>query len=131
MKLSKFREKADKYTSKTSEITRQLSLAGVAIIWLFYHQNLQSPALDKFLLIPLIFLVLALLFDLLQYFVGGKTWMDFYRKKEKELRSLENDPEILAPSRLNKPIYFFYYGKIVLMVFSYFFIIGYLLDILL
>ncbi|MBD0367969.1 MAG: hypothetical protein ICV53_17925 [Flavisolibacter sp.] len=112
MKLSEYRKASNEYTAKTSEITRQLSLAGIAIIWLFKNAddkqslaNTTEPLLNRYLIIPLIFLSAALLADLLQYVIGGETWINFFKKKEKELADPHDNPEIEAPKRLSRPIY--------------------------
>lgn len=83
MKLSEYRKKSNEYTAKASEICRQLSLAGIAIIWLFGDLK-KTPILEPFLLFPLLALALSLLFDLLQYFIAGWIWIIFFRKEEKE-----------------------------------------------
>ncbi|SRR6266542_5611287 len=122
MKLSEYRKRSNEYTSKASEIIRQLCLAGIAIIWLFKNSDNNEAILDPFLIWPLITLSLALFVDLLQYIIGGQTWINFFRKKEKEFQGTnEDDPEIKAPENLRLPIYFCYYTKIVLIFFSYLF----------
>lgn len=128
MKLSEYRKRSNEYTAKASEITRQLTLAGIAIIWLFRNSDNQNHLLDPFLILPLLFLSIALLLDLLQYVVGGYTWISFFKEEEKKISNSISDPEIKAPDNKNKPIYFFYYAKIVCMLFSYAFIIGFLIS---
>src|ERR1043165_3513851 len=117
MKLSEFRKKSNEYTAKASEIVRQLSLAGIAIVWLFHNTVLANnqPLLDKYLIIPLILLCSALLSDLLQYIIGGEIWIAFFRKKERQFKKANTDPEIGASPDLSKPIYLFYYLKMILM----------------
>lgn len=128
MKLSEYRKIANEYTAKASEITRQLSLAGIGIIWLFKNSDTSPHLLDSFLVLPLIFLTIALLTDLLQYVIAGYTWISFFRKEEKKVLSTDTDPDVKAPSIKNKPIYFLFYCKIALMIFSYAFIIVYLIG---
>lgn len=133
MKLSKYREKSNEYTAKASEIVRQLSLAGVAIIWLFKSSSQESdnsgqPLIDRYLIIPLISLSIALLVDLVQYIIGGQIWINFFRGKEKEYENNIDDPDIKAPDNLRIPIYICYYLKILLLVFSYIFLIIFLAN---
>jgi hypothetical protein len=59
---------------------------------------------------------------------GGVTWISFYRREEEKATDDLPDPEIKAPKNKRIPIYFFYYTKIVLMLFSYFFIIIFLIG---
>jgi hypothetical protein len=135
MKLSEYNKRADEYTSKASEITRQLILGGLAIIWLFKTTINGSEVLDRKLIFPLIGLSLALLSDLLQYVVGGKIWKGFFRNEESKVKAVrrsdpnqDSDPEISASKRLSRPIYFFYWSKIVLMLISYALILIYLIN---
>jgi hypothetical protein len=135
MKLSDYKKISETYTGKASNIIRQLILGGVAIIWLFKVSNNEEKSLDKFLIFPLLTLTLALVADLLQYVIGGKTWNKFFIEEEK--KAIKNykedpnsfvDPDIKAPRELNKPIYFFYWAKISLMIASYIFIVIYLIG---
>ena len=122
MKLSEFRNISNNNTAKASEITRQLSLAGIAIVWLFKNPEKDSHLIDYILIYPLIFLSLALIFDLIQYVIGGYIWMTFFRQEEKKLTIDELDPEIKAPENKRNIIYLFYYAKIISMLIAYTFI---------
>lgn len=127
MKLSEYRKKSQEYTAKASEINRQLSLAGVAIIWLFKNSEEDGALFTPFLIWPLFFLTLSLLFDLIQYILGGIIWIRFFKQEEAKADN-NTDPEIKAPNYMNKPIYFFYYSKILVMLFAYLFIISYVIS---
>lgn len=126
MKLSEYLKTANEYTAKASEITRQLSLAGIGIIWLFKSSG-PGPILDSFLILPLIFLSCALLLDLMHYVVGGWTWITYFQEQEKIITD-ELDPNIPAPKSKSRPLYILYYSKIIFMLFAYFFIVGFLID---
>jgi len=133
MKLSEFNKRADEYTAKASEITRQLILGGLAIIWLFKVSIDGTETLDRFLIVPLICLSIALVADLLQYVLGGKIWKAFFLQEEAKANhnsdsTKELDPDIKAPKKLSKPIYFFYWTKILLMLLSYLLLIVYLIN---
>lgn len=135
MELIKYKEIAKEYTGKTSEITRQLCFAGIAIIWLFKNVddkqvliNSPQPILNFWLILPLISLSIALFLDLFQYFIGGEIWIRFYRMKEKASNNSTNNLDIKDDKNRNLPIYICYYSKIFLMVVAYFFIIGFLVS---
>ncbi len=135
MKIGDFNKKGDDYTSKASDIIRQLILGGIAVIWLFKSTVNNTTSLESYLIWPLIGLCLALLFDLLQYVSGGFIWKRFYRKEEnKAKKQIENnksisDIEIVgAPRRLNLPIYFFYWAKIIVSIVSYILLIIFLIN---
>jgi amino acid transporter len=128
MKLSEFRKVSNDYTSKASEITRQLSLAGIAIIWLFKNPDRDENLLHPNLKCSLLLLSFALFFDLVQYIAGGITWIVFFRKQEKKYIDDTSDPEIKAPTTMSIPIYIFYALKIILMLISYILIFLYLMK---
>ncbi len=135
MKLSDYKKSSETYTSKASDITRQLILGGIAIIWIFKFTDNGKQTLDRFLILPLITLSIGLIADLFQYVIGGRIWNSFFVKEEKKAKSnqrtdptLSIDPDIKAPRILNRPIYFFYWAKIGLMLISYILIISYLIG---
>ena len=64
-----------------SASARQLAFAGIAVVWILATavNVVEQPALRA----PLIIFVLALTFDLFQYYVGAALWATFARRKEK------------------------------------------------
>src|SRR5262249_179467 len=57
--------------------------AGIAIIWIFKKDAPGTGlTVPRELLLPGVFIVLALGFDLLQYSIGTVTWFFYYRIKE-------------------------------------------------
>lgn len=126
MKLRDYKERKDVVTAKASEISRQLTLAGIAIIWIFKKTDGNKEILDKFLLWPLIFLSLSIIADLLQYFIAGEIWRKFYRVKEHRLNEeiknnpqANRDPEITHDKEIIKPIEVFYWVKLSLLIVAY------------
>jgi predicted SPOUT superfamily RNA methylase MTH1 len=135
MKLSEYKKVKNEYTSKVSEISRQLSLGGIAIIWIFHKSDGSGGSIDRFLILPLISLSLGIVLDLLQYVVGGEIWKQYYKKQEKKLLQefktndkVDIDPERKAPARLKTPIEVLYWSKVILLVFSYIMIIIFLIE---
>lgn len=128
MKLSEYNKAGNEYTARASDIVRQLAFAGIAVVWIFTTIGPDGYVLDSKLILPLLLLVLTLLFDLLQYVIGGDTWKRFFRRMERKARERgDHDPLVKAPSRYSAPIYFFYWGKITLILLSYLLIILYLI----
>jgi hypothetical protein len=82
MKVQDYRETFYWYTGKASDITRQLSFAAIAIIWIFKKDGGTALTVPRELLMPGLLIVLALSFDLLQYCLGTVIWFLFYRIKE-------------------------------------------------
>src|ERR1700730_13680664 len=100
MKLADARGAYESLSGKASDIVRQISLAGVGLIWVFKSSTGSfSLSLDPSLLKAAFFIFLALLFDFLQYMVGTVVWYLYYRHKEK--RGTQENVEFLAPSQLN------------------------------
>ncbi len=116
MKLNESRQAYYDASGKASDISRQLGFAGIAIVWLFrYDQDGQQTLVEP--LIPATFLiVVALALDFLQYVVTALIWSSFSRWKEKRV---EEDEEFEPSKYINWPALFFFWTKIVVMVFAY------------
>lgn len=109
-----------------SQIVRQLSLAGIGLIWLFNVGTGAKPALPHPLLQGALFIFLALFFDLLQYLVGTFTWFVYFRSKERA--GTPDDAEFLAPAWINWPTWFLFSVKAACMLVAY---LGFILPFLL
>ena len=123
MKHSEIIKRSHEFTGKASEISRQMVLAGVGIIWLFKDPN--SNTLDNCTIWPLLFLGGAVVIDLAQYVIGGVVWKRFYDKIDKTIRP-EDDPEVAAPASLSTPLYVLFFIKLGLTIVSYILIIIFL-----
>src|SRR5437588_12080752 len=84
MKLEDARDAYESFSGKASVIIRQLSLAGVGLIWVFKSvgTSFSNLALDAALLNGALFIFVSLLFDLLQYLVATGICLAYYRYKE-------------------------------------------------
>jgi len=111
-------------SGKASEIVRQLSLAGVALIWIFKTGTASSPVLEVQLLRAALFIFLALSLDLLQYLLGTLTWHRYFLYKEKQ----ETPPtaKFEAPSWINWPTWTLFWLKAACMLAAYSFILPFL-----
>jgi hypothetical protein len=76
-KLSQYWENFEEYTGKASDVTRQLSFAGIAVVWLLRTGGGGSLPIPSALLLPLALFVWSLSFDLLQYVVASVVWGSF------------------------------------------------------
>jgi hypothetical protein len=117
MKLEDVRSAYEALSGKTSDIVRQMSLAGVGLIWFFKSGTGTSLSLDSQLLKAAFFIFLSLLFDLLQYVVGTTIWFVYFRQKEKKGTKLSD--EFVAPPQLNWPLWSFFYLKSAAMLIAY------------
>ena len=117
MKLENARAAYETFSGKTSDIVRQISLAGVGLIWLFRSDGTSLRSLDPSLLRATFFVFLSLLFDFLQYFVGTTIWFTYFRYKERRLGKQQD--EFLAPPQLNWPMWSLFYLKSAMMLVAY------------
>jgi hypothetical protein len=124
MKLKDARDFYYFYSGKTSDLVRQLGLAGIAVVWLFKYEVDGVPKIPEALLPPLILIVLALAFDLLQYAVATSIWGIFQRSRERS--GISEDTDFLAPKQVNWSSIGFFVLKTLAVIFAYVFLLRYL-----
>lgn len=136
MKLEKYKEDAQFFTGKLSDINRQLSFAGIAIIWIFKNETDGNINIPNELIIPIILFVISLMLDFVQYVYGATAWTIFFRYHEKQKvkhtdkKEYKND-NIKASKVLSNISYFgFFYPKIIANLVGYVFMIIYLLKLI-
>jgi len=117
MKLSETRAAYEALSGKASDIVRQLSLAGVGLIWLFKTETGSAAILNIYLLRAALFIFLALFFDFLQYLSGTTIWFLYFRHKENEGTTEED--EFQAPTSLNWMTWTLFYLKATLVLIAY------------
>jgi hypothetical protein len=105
------------YSGKTSDIVRQLGLAGIAVVWLFKQEVGGAPKVSEPLLLPLALIVLGLALDLLHYAVATAIWGSYQRLKERG--GVGEDDEFKAPRQLNWPGLTFFWLKVVAIATAY------------
>lgn len=103
----------DAASGTASTITRQLALAGIALVWLIKVGKPEAGGLDwsEDLLIPLAMFALALVCDLLQYVWGAIAWSNFFDKCESLGKGLED--LVSAPTWINTVTAIFFSAKVV------------------
>lgn len=132
MKLEKYKEEAQYFTGKLSDINRYLAFAGIAVIWIFKQEEHGSYNIPNELIIPLLLFIIALVLDFMQYIYGATTWTIFFRYHEKKKsKELEFKDDIKAPRILSNISYFcFFYPKVISNFVGYVLLIIYLSKIL-
>jgi hypothetical protein len=123
--LSDYRQDYYWFSGKTSDIARQLALAGIVVIWIFRTGNNSKPQLPSELLLPLFLLVTGLALDLLHYIVATIIWGSFQRHYEKKLDDISTDPEISAPRYFNWPVHTIFSLKLLSIISAYFFLLSF------
>ncbi len=94
MKLKDYKESINFYSGKASELNRQFTFAGIAVVWIVSSAQSDILQLRNFIF-PLVTFILSLFFDLLQYSLGYLIWRRFYRQQERS-NILEED-DVSAP----------------------------------
>ncbi len=117
MNLEKAREFYYFYTGKTSDVARQLSFAAIAIIWLFSKRDGVEFYIASDLLLSLKLVVLALVFDLLQYVIGSLLWGVCQRSYEKQ--GVGEDINFRVFTYINWPTVCCFWLKVTLLALSY------------
>ena len=84
-----------------STVNRQLCFAGIAVVWIFAVSSGGAISLPQTLHWPLLFLVMALGFDLFHYAIATLSWGIFHRHHEK--RSPNPDRYLTVPPWINWP----------------------------
>ena len=127
MRISGYRQAYDAFSSKASEISRQLSLAGLALVWIFKKEGVAQPSVPEELLLPSVLFVGSLALDLLHATYGAAAWGIFSRIQEK--RKKGRDAHVSAPAWINWPSNLFFWGKIVAVAVGYGFALVYLYSL--
>jgi hypothetical protein len=129
VKLQDYRDTFYEYSGKASDLSRQLAFAGIALIWLFKKDTISGPSIPHELLLPGIFIVLALALDMFHYCLGSLIWRRFYRKKEEA--GADEERELDHSVWLESPIYAVFILKIIFVFLAYGWIFSYFLRTLL
>lgn len=117
-------------SGKVSEICRNLSLAGIAVVWLFKNPEKDPTLFPKELILPLFFILSALALDFLQYVCSAVLTKQFHRKNEKLLQAKQlskaDANDLNYPLSREYAVWFFFIAKILCMVFGYILLLMYL-----
>jgi hypothetical protein len=120
------KETYEALSGTASGIVRQLSLAGIALIWLFKTGASSAPVLEPQLLRAALFIFVALSLDLLQYLIGTFTWHRYFLYKENK-RTPPNET-FEAPNWINWPTWTLFWFKSASMITAYSFILHFLYE---
>lgn len=82
MKLKELKEDYHVRTGKASDLARTTNYSLIAIIWILCGEDIHKITTYK---IVLLFILLSLFFDFLQYSIQGIGEMIIYKRREKEL----------------------------------------------
>lgn len=115
MKLVDLREEYKYFSGAVSGVVRQISLGGIAVVWIFAVNGKNGEYfLDGSLFLPLGLFVLAFAFDLLQYAYGSAIWGWLHRRYE--VKGVGEGQDIPISPKVNWPTITFFWGKICIAV---------------
>jgi hypothetical protein len=117
VKLQDYRDDFYTYSGKASDLSRQLAFAGIALIWLFKKESGGQLTIPNELVLPSIFIVVALALDLIHYCLASVIWRIFYRSKEKE--GVDEDTMLQHSTALETPIWTVFCAKIAFVLLAY------------
>lgn len=139
MKLAEISKIYAEQTKQLSDAVRPLALAGIALIWVFKQEVQGRPVLAKRLVAAGVFIIIALLFDLLQYAWGNLAYKNFYWAKMTEgdemlasgtapegFNKFEYDWD--PPPHINKGPQALFWSKIAFTLLGHLLILNYLID---
>ena len=128
MKLEDYRADYYAFTSKASDVSRQLSFAGIAFIWIFKVDKGGPLAIPPTLLWPALLFAGALAIDLMHSVFGSLIWGAFARYHER--KGTSDADEIDAPSYFNWPTLLCFWSKLILVMAAYVLVFRHVLKLL-
>ena len=129
MKVDKYKEVYEKASGKLSDISRNIALAGIALIWIFTKTDTQT-AVPSELILPAFFLVVSLFFDMLQYAYKTIVFVVIFHQKENEIKRKKmkrDEADFQHSQRFNYATWIFFCIKIVLVFAAYALILCFLI----
>jgi hypothetical protein len=126
VKLENTRENYSFHTGKTSDIIRQVGLAGIAVVWVFKAEVGGKQTVPRELLLAALLIVVSLALDLLHYMTGSLVWGIYNRYKENQ--NTAQDDEFTAPRQINWPTIALFWLKTLVMITAYGFIFHFLYN---
>ena len=117
MNLSDYRKDYYQFSGKASDVARQLSLAGIALIWIFKVEKAGPLAVPPELYLPAILFVVSLGLDLLQYLLSAAIWGMFSEYHTR--KGVDEDTELEAPEFFNWPSLVCFWGKLLTVLYAY------------
>jgi hypothetical protein len=128
MKISEIRDAYYDNTARVSDLVRQLTLAGIAVIWMFRVGGDDSGGIryTQPLIWPLVLFVAALSCDLLQYVYYSVTWGVMNTKLWCKYK--DNNKEVNVSPNWNLPGLTFFWLKVSLTIIAYVLLVRYILQ---
>ncbi|MGE0635173.1 MAG: hypothetical protein AB7G44_08545 [Bacteroidia bacterium] len=119
--LEDFKQDTYELSKKTSDISRQLAFAGIAIIWIYKNPDDAPILIRDGLLFPLFLWILSLAIDLIHHFFGAMAWYTFFQMKQYHFNNgtLKKTDDITGPFWIDYIATCFFILKIILNIWAY------------
>lgn len=122
MNLDKTNDQIAYYSSKASEISRQLSFGGLAVLWLFIYKEESGPEITSWLaLLSAVCFILSIMLDLSHNLFSARAWTNLHQKKEIEV-NFKMDQSFTYTADDLKTTNYFYWSKHTLLAIGYLFL---------
>jgi len=127
MTLKEIREDYVRYSANVSELSRNLSYAGIGVVWIF-KQSASVDAIEKTFMNsipvelrwPLLLFIVVLILDLLQYVIQTAIWYPYYTKyKELHKDEKEDNVNLQEPESYNIIPWGFWFFKLMIVIIAY------------
>jgi len=127
MKISDLKATFYEASGTTSELSRKLAFAGIAVIWILrVGDNSGNIPFAAHLAVPLYCFVISLALDILQYIYKAVIYWAlntyFWRKHQND------EVDVSVSGYFNLPTHLFFWGKTVLVTYGYIQLLFYLQD---
>ena len=122
MKIKEIRDDYVRYSTDVSNLSRNLSFAGIGIIWIFKAtEHSEAVSIPAALLFPLFLFIIALGLDIFQYILQTAIWYIYYliKKPRKNSTETEDTKYVHEPEWLNAIPWGIWFAKTVCVVCAY------------
>lgn len=118
MQLSEIRKAYEELSGSLSKVNRQLTFAGIGIVWLFrVTDSTGNTTIDTDMLMPILFFVISFAFDVLQYLYLSIAWYIFYWRQRND--RVKEDDEVNESEYMNIPAWIMWFLKVVALIIAY------------
>ena len=77
--LKEIKERFDNYAKSASDSMRQLTIAGIAVSWLFFYND-KTDKFDSVWLVPIGCFIVALIIDVTHNIIGSRKFEEIHHK---------------------------------------------------
>lgn len=119
MTVKELREDYVRYSTTVSSLCRNLSFAGIGVIWIFKIEK--TTMIPHSLYSPLLLFIIALIVDLAQYVIQTGIWYLYYlrHKPNSNSKETEESKQVNEPEWVNIIPWIFWLGKLLFVAIAY------------